>query len=372
MGIRMLFNLKKATNSALMRIKNEKIILSLINKAPVSRAYIAKKTGLTKAAVTIIVDDLKQRGIVTEQNSKSDTVGRNPVMLFLNKRAFYTVGINITRRDIAVGISDLGGNVIKQDTFPVCSPDKAFAKIKNAVEEQILSSGLDKSKIYKIAVVTPGPVDTENGIILNSPNFNAWHNVPIVSEIKKITGMEVVFENVSSAAAIAEKYFGSAQDAENFLTLQVDEGIGSGIVIKDALFKGPCEIGHTSIKYDGINCECGNKGCLEKYASIPRILEKTSYKSWREAVDSDDSRVLQEEAEYLGSAIISANNIFAFDKVVLCGDLTYKPKKIIKLISDKVKKNMLTERKLEICPGKVKSKHLIASSIAVHDFLYKT
>lgn len=360
--------MRQATNSSLMRIKNEKIILSIINKGPVSRVDIAKKTGLTKAAVTIIVDDLKQRKIVTEQNGKSDTVGRNPVMLFLNKKAFYVVGVNITRRHITVGITDLGGNIVAQNDFPIYEPGKAINKIKETIGEQIKYSGIDVSKIHKISVVTPGPVDANKGVILNPPNFDKWHNICIVDELKKITGLDVILENVSSATAIAEKYFGVANETENFLTIRVDEGIGSGIVINDSVFKGPCELGHTSIKYDGIKCECGNRGCLEKYASIPRILDGTPYKNWQEVVDSGDEKLIDMEAEYLSTAIISANNIFNFDKIVLCGDLTYKPERIIELISDKTKKNMLLKKSFDVCAGKVKSKLIIAVAIAVNDF----
>lgn len=360
--------MKKATNSALMRIKNEKIILSLINKSPVSRADIAKKTGLTKAAVTIIVDDLKQRGVVTEQNGKSDTVGRNPVMLFLNEKAFFAVGINITRHHITMGITDLGGNIVAQDEFPICPPDRALINIKETIDKQIKQSKVDVSKIQKVSVVAPGPVDVDRGIILNPPNFDLWHNVPVVDKLEKLIGMEVMLENVSSATAIAEKYFGAATDTENFLTLRVDEGIGSGIVINDSLFRGPCELGHTSIKYDGIKCECGNRGCLEKYAAIPRVLEGTPYKSWQEAVDAGAEKLIDTEAELLSTSIISANNIFALDKIVLCGDLTYKPEKIIGLITGKIEKNMLSKKPFNICAGKVKSKLLIAASVAVNGF----
>lgn len=357
--------MKRATNSALMRMKNEKIILSLINKAPVSRADIAKKTGLTKAAVTIIVDDLKRRNIVIEKDGKSDTVGRNPVMLYLNEKAYFAVGVNITRHQIMVGMTDLRGNIVIQDSFSICPPDIALLKIKNTIGEQIKKSRLDASKIHAISVVTPGPVDVSNGFILNPPNFNDWHNVPIANQLKELTGLNVILENVASATAIAEKYFGAAFGTENFLTLRVDEGIGSGIVINDTLFKGPCEIGHTSIKYDGIKCECGNRGCLEKYASIPSVLKNTGYKYWSEVVDNADENLLNAEAEYLSAAIISANNIFDFKKIVLCGDLSYKPEKLIDLISTKIENNILAKGSLKICAGQVKSKYLIAAAVAI-------
>ena len=358
----------KAINSAVMREKNEKLILSLINKDAKSRTEIAKRIGLTKSAMTKIMDDLIQRGIVTEQIEKSNTIGRSPVMLFLNEKAFYVVGINITRRRITVGITDLGGNIVAQDEFPICSPDIALVKIKETIDAQIEMSGIDASKIFKASVITPGPVDTEGGLVLNPPNFEQWHSLPIVDKLEELTGIDVVLANISSATAIAEKHFGAAQNTENFLALLVEIGLGSGIVIKGSLLEGPCELGHTSIKHNGIECECKNRGCLEKYASIPSILKGTNYESWQEAVDNDDEDLIYKEAEYLSAAIISANNIFKFDKIVLCGEIAYKPEKIVNFISEKTKEKTLSKQSFVVCAGTVRSKLIVAASVAINNF----
>ncbi len=360
--------MKKATNSALMRIRNEKIVLSLINRSPLSRADISKLSGLTKAAVTIIVDDLIRRGIVAESDTRKSAVGRSPVMLEIVPDSCYFVGVNITRRDISVGICDLSGHEVMSCGFDVCDPEKAFSMIGTSVTELIKASGIDRSKIKKLALSTPGPVDREKGMILSPPNFKKWHGVHVVKELSRITGFEIVFENVSSATALAEKYFGAAVGCDNFLSLLVDEGIGSGIVKNGSLFKGPCEFGHISIKHDGQICDCGNRGCLEKYASVPQILSGTSYKSWKEVVDSKDFGIIEKEAEYLSSAIISANNIFDFDKVILCGEISYKADKISEMILARTDKNRLLNKPFEVLPGTVGSKPMVAASVAVHDF----
>lgn len=358
----------EATNSAMMRRKNEKIILSLINKEPISRAEIAKQTGLTKAAVTIIVDDLKKREIVIEEKVNSPSVGRNPLMLKLNGDSVYMIGINIRRTSISVGITNLCGNVIAEDILPALYPDTAFSKIKEMIEKQIKQANIEKSKIYKVSAVTPGPVDIKSGKILNPPNFKEWHDCCVIAEMKKIFDCDVIFENVASAVATAEKYFGSAKKNDSFIAIQVDEGIGSGIFIDGKLLNGSCEIGHVSIKYDGEKCECGNRGCLEKYAAVPNILKNTAYKSWQECVDCGDDILLQKEAEYLGTAIITAGNIFNVDKTVLCGDLSYKSQKLLNYITENINGNMLVNRNFDVCEGTVKSKTLIAASVAIHSF----
>ncbi|MBQ4528891.1 MAG: ROK family transcriptional regulator [Clostridia bacterium] len=360
--------MKKATNSALMRVKNQKIILSLINKKPISRVDLAKKTGLTKAAVTIIIDELKQKNIINEQSEKTNSIGRNPVLLTLNPSAVYMAAVNITRLDITVGITDLAGNIVAKDTFPICNPEEAFQRIQQIFNRQIAENKIDISKIHKLSVASPGPVDVEKGIILNPPNFKSWHNIPIASKLRELTGLEVLLGNVSSANAMAEKYFGSAHNSDNFLVLQIDEGIGSGIFLNDTLFTGPCELGHISIKYDGIKCTCGNRGCLEKYASIPQILKNSGFKSWQEVVDNNSKIILEKQADYLSTAITSANNLFNFDKIVINGELAYKPEKITKLISEKLKHIKLSDKEVTVCAGMIKSKLKIAVSIAIHDF----
>ena len=305
---------------------------------------------------------------MSEKKSATASVGRNPLMLYLNGDSVYMIGVNIKRHSIIVGITDLCGKVIIENKLPITSPDKAFGDIKTTVENQLKETGLDFSRIYKAAVVTPGPIDSIRGKILNPPNFIEWHNVCVREEMEKILGCDVSFENVSSAVALSEKYFGSAKDTEKFIALQIDEGIGSGIIINDELFKGACEIGHISIKYDGELCNCGNRGCLEKYASIPNLLRGSAFDTWRDCVDEDCSEIMLKEAEYLSTAIITVNNIFNLHKVILCGEIAYKSEKLISLISKMICDKILLKENLEVCSGSVKSQTLIAASVAIHSF----
>ena len=339
------------------------MILSLINKNPVSRAEIAKETGLTKAAVTIIVDELIKREMIVEKKSATASVGRNPLNLYLNGKSLYFIGIDVSRVDISVGIVDLCGKVICETCFPVCDSKTAFEKIKIIIDKMLLENKIDKDKIYKAGISVPGPVDIEKGKILNPPNFKLWHNAEVRELARIILNTEAVFDNVSKAAAVSEKYFGAAKESENFLSLIIDEGIGTGIFTDNILLKKPCEMGHITIEYDGIPCECGNKGCLEKYASIPVFLKKYNLKKWEDASDSQ----IEIMAEYIVNAVITANNIFLIDKVVLKGDVAKNADKLIELISEKCNVNLLNN-KIEISAGTVNSKTLIAASLAIHNY----
>lgn len=360
-----------ATNSSGMRIRNEKIILSLINKEPVSRADIAKKTGLTKAAVTIIVEDLINRGIVTEERSdESARIGRTPILLKLCGDSVYFIGVNIKRTGISVGMCDLCGKVVFEEMLDLCKPLTAVEKICSIINERKLVLGIPTEKIYKISVVTPGPVDTEGGVILNPPNFNDWHGFAICAAIGKYTGIPVMLSNVSAAVAVAEKYFGAAKNSGSFMTLITDEGVGAGIMMGESLFRGSCEIGHISVKYDGERCECGNIGCLEKYASVPNILKGTRYKSWSECTMAKDMSVMSREAEYLSTAIVTVANIFNIDCAVLCGALADNADEFLSVVREKTLCKMLLKKDFEIIAGSVRELTLVPCAIGVHDFLH--
>ncbi len=360
--------MKQGTNAAIMRKRNKKTILALINSRPVSRAEIAKITGLTRAAVTIIIDELISQGYILEEPTKKATVGRQPTLLSFNGENRYSVGINIQRTCFHVGISNLNGKVIREERFEILLPEEFFSCIKEIVENQIVETGIRREEIYGIGVATPGPIDTKVRKILNPPNFNSWHNVSVAERLQECLGYEVYHENVSNASALAEMYYGTAKESYNFMTLLVDEGIGSGIVLNHQLFGGINELGHTSICYDGVLCECGNRGCLEKYASIPMILAGTGYSSWKEAVDADDTLLIEKEAEYLSTAITSANNLFDLDMLILCGDLCYCPEKLKTLISETVAQRRLHNKVVQIREGQVNSRSLVAAALVIHEF----
>ncbi len=358
----------RATNSARMREKNEKIILSLIARAPISRADIAKETGLTKAAVTIIADELLGRGIIAEEKSEGGSVGRTPLLLSLVPNSVYFIGVNIRRVGITLGICNLTGEIIGEVELPIMSPDKAFPKIAQELWALIRASHIPRERIYKAAIATPGPVDRASGRILNPPNFEGWHEVDAAERLGRALGIDTILGNVSSAAAAAELYFGAARSSKDFLSLIVDEGIGSGIVTGGRLFSGSCELGHVSISYDGRKCECGNRGCLEKYASIPNILQGTPYADWRSLIEADDREIILREAEYLGCAIAAASNIFDLDTAILCGEISCLPERFIPVLAEKTVSKMIKKKDFTVTSGSVSSQSLTAAALAVYDF----
>lgn len=278
-------------------------------------------------------------------------IGRRPMILRLNSEKMLAIGLNITRSFAELGIVDIGGNLLCEKRFGVYPKEKAIEDIKIGIGEMIAEEGIPAENIYGLGITAPGPLAPGETTILNPPNFDAWHYENIGSRLKNVTSRKVYLENVAGGQALCEKYFGVAKKMDDFLVLIVDDGIGSGIMSSGKLLRGASELGHTSIAYNGRPCECGNLGCVEKYASLPSILQGTDYRSWKEVVDRDDRALIEKEAEYLACAIINATNLFSIEQVILEGGINYKPDRLTSLIESKMQRNRIMRKMPKVLPG---------------------
>lgn len=325
--------MKQTPGYGSVRLQNQKTILNLIRLNRISRMDLASKLNLTRPSITQLVDQLIDYGLVQESETVSTGRGRHPTLLDLIPDSRYVIGVNIMRQSIRVGIVNLAGKGLARSVIPSedLAPAEACAAVAKAVHAQINELKLDKEQIMGAGVCAPGPLDTVGGTLINPPNFNAWHGFPVVSELRRLLGYPALLENVSNALAIEEKYYGVAGKLSDFIAIQVNEGIGAGVYANGELYKGAhdrgTELGHTSIAYQGRPCPCGNLGCLEQYASIPAILNGTPYKSWEQLVDAwpESADVIRQEGDYLAAAIVNALNLFDVSRVVLLGDVTYRP-----------------------------------------------
>lgn len=356
----------KATNASTMKEKNKRLILNLIRENSYSRADIAKITKLTKAAVTIITEDLIQDGIVLEKKTNNSGPGRKPLLLEINPQFMMAVGLNITRNYAELGIVDITGNIICEKKLSIQQKKTFFSEVEGSISDMIAKNNIPIDNIYGIGVTAPGPVDVPNKTILNPPNFDDWHYENIGLRLKNVIERNVYLENISGGLTLCEKYFGKAKDMDNFLVLVIDEGIGSGIMTGGKLLMSASELGHTSIAYNGIRCECGNYGCVEKYASISAILSGTNYNSWKEAVDADDVSLIEKEAEYLSCAIINAANLFSIENVILSGQINYKTDRLIHFIESKIKRNKIVAATPKVLPGS-EYKGVVCAAVSVFD-----
>lgn len=360
--------MKRATNLKSMKQRNQKLVLNLIRRENYSRADIAAAIRLTKPAVSAIVDELMEQGIVYDVPAENPGYGRPPHWLRISPKACYCIGVDITRRSVSVGIINAVGDVLCEQTFPVGEVEETLRHASDIMQEQIDAQGIDRERILGIGITTPGPMDKVKQTILQPTNFPGWHHAKVGELLTSMTGWRVWMDNIANAWALSETYFGTARNLHNFLTLTVDSGVGSGIIIDDKIFDGVNEIGHTSIYHNGPLCECGQHGCLELYARMPDLLKGTGYQSWHEVVKKDDHALICKEAEYLSSAIVSVANLFRLEMVVLASDIGRDPHPIAEIIQNMVSERRPKMARLPVCATEIHSAVLCAATLALNSF----
>ena len=332
--------LNATLNATEMRRHNRSLVLRYIRERGCSRAEIARRTGLTRAAISVLVDELLQENILLEGAAEAKgAVGRRATRLSLNPEAFYILGVSITRGVSTLGLADFRGTLLRQTevSSPGASPKEALAQIDEAIRDFVKTP--PPGRLLGIGVIAPGPLDTRRGLLLNPPNLGSWHNVPLGEHFRTAFHVPVLLENNATALALAEKSCGLGHRHPRFLAVVVDTGIGGGFVTPEGLFKGSfgfgTEIGHTSIAVDGPLCTCGNRGCAELYASIPNILSYArgvcpDLATWPALVDAaaegraDAENVIDREVTYLSCMVSNAIQLLDVSTILFFGDVCYR------------------------------------------------
>lgn len=315
---------QKPRNADYTKEYNRKAVLRNLRHNAMSRAELARATGLTRAATSLIVEDLLNLGIVTELAPQSVGRGRSATPLALRPDCYYALAVDLARKGCSVGLCDMAGNLLQQRKVP--DQDNLVGAI--IAELKGLLELVDREKVLGIGISSPGPLDCENGRILNPPRFERWHGVEIGRLLSGALDMSAYLEHDVCALALHQLETGQSQ---NFMLVLVDIGIGAAIISdgkrNSKYFTG--ELGHTTIRFDGRLCECGNRGCLETYASIPALLEGSEFSNWDELIDNVDKNpdarhLLDQEAVYLSAGLINLLNLIPVDTIYLAGDICYR------------------------------------------------
>lgn len=374
---------KNTRNAEYTKKYNRNLFLRLLRMEPMPQAEIARKMGLTRSAVSLITDELIHDGFITQSEASASGRGRPPVSLALVPESTYAVGIYLNRDGCYAGLIDICGNVHIKERIQLEKTEDKLSAIENTIRRLLKAPGVSQEKLAGVGISAPGPLDGENGVILNPPRFDLWHNVSICSELRERLHIPVYLEN--NASCLAQFHYGKPQlcGSENFLLLLCDSGIGSGIVSGGKLLKGvgyfTSELGHTSINYNGKRCVCGNIGCLEAYASIAALLADTPFKQWKELIDKRQENpqafeLIQLELNYLAAGVINTANIISIDTIVLAGDLSYGAEYTGPLLEEKLKerslrRDLLTLSVIPAISGEDTS-ILSAADIAFNRFLH--
>ena len=277
-------NLKKANvaRSDTIRYINRQIVLNYVReKEPISRAEISHETALQRSTVSLIVEELKNQGLVYEIEGES-TGGRPPTLLKLRAAGCIAIGVDIGTAKTTVATGDLVGRVLRREVFPTDSDrEKTFRSISDVIQEFIKS----EPAIEGVGISVPGLVDSETGTALFIPHFK-WRDWAIADELRLVTGMPVSVDNDANAAALAELWLGRPEirDVRDFILVLVEEGLGTGIIFDGQVYHGmeggAGEFGHMTIgKGAPVSCAAGSEECWEAFASERAALARYAAKS---------------------------------------------------------------------------------------------
>ena len=259
------------------RRSNLRTTLELVShRGSTSRAEISRETGLTRAAVSSLVGELMDTGLLREIGQGSSAGGKPPTLLALNERGRDIVALDLGHRPFRAALVDLSGRIHERiDAGTVAYNPVGEAANQVAIELIARLIARATAPVLGIGVGTPGVVDNE-GRVLEAANLD-WHGVDLASDLRTRFDIPVSIANDAQVAALAE-FRRHPADRRNLLLVKLGTGVGAGVVLNGSLYKGEHsaagEIGHVRAVADGDLCRCGNRGCLETVASVPAILRR--------------------------------------------------------------------------------------------------
>ena len=255
------------------------IIQKIYQNTDINRNFITQITGLTNAAVTKIIDSLIKEKFISEKNYFSNFRGRKARYLSICEGSFGVVTLYFGRSMITAAVADICGKIIYSQQYLITL---------HMLDDKILNEVVNETfKHFPKSLSCLGCVVTSPGIrvIEDSDDLNKKSEAPYFWDFRKLRDLmdnkyhvPLYNENASIAVLLGEKWFGKGRDTDNFVVYSIGKGIGSGVCIQGKHLRGyhnsAIEIGHVTINFDGPECDCGNNGCLELYASTDRWERK--------------------------------------------------------------------------------------------------
>ena len=270
----------KATHAQTRQHNHRLVLRTLYDFGPISRAEVARSTGLTRTTVGDVVGDLLDEGMVEEVGRGPSTGGKSPILLSIVGDARLVIGLDLGESTFSGALVNLRGDVRRVVELPVegrNGDDALDARLPAGRR----APGQSTTTPLGIGVGTPGLVDTRTGTIRWAVNLD-WQDLPLGGLLHERYGLPSNVANDSQAAALAEYTFGaeSGRRIPNLITIKVGRGIGAGLVLNGSLFQGDGfgagEIGHVAVVDDGAACRCGRFGCLETVASSRAIAARAA------------------------------------------------------------------------------------------------
>ncbi|MDP2950585.1 MAG: ROK family protein [Chloroflexota bacterium] len=270
------------------------------------------------------------------------------------RRKKYLGAVDLGGSKILSLIADGDGHRLAEDLRPTGAqegPEVVLARIQASLDSALAGAGIERGDLAAVGICSPGPCDVQAGVIPSAPNLPGWQDVPLCRYLEERLGVPVYLENDATAAALGEHVYGAGRGCRHLIYITVSTGIGGGIIIDGKLYTGATgaagEIGHITLDPDGPLCGCGNRGCLEAFASgravatqgdaliaqggsplLARLAQEegevTAEAVCRAALagDPEARRLIERAGYYLGIGFATYVNIFDPEMIIVGGGLS--------------------------------------------------
>jgi len=359
---------KKATRQQ-TRTHNTRLILkSIYHKKKISRADIARLTGLTRATVSDAVAKLMNDGLVAEVGLGASAGGKPPILLSMVDNSRYLIGIDLADIEFRGALVNLRGEIRYRFSLPIDgrNGDDALALVYELIDKLV---SFADSPILGVGIGTPGLIDAQRGVVRNAVNFN-WYDLSLKDLLEERHELPVYIANDSQVAALAEFTFGDRKNISNLIVIKIGQGIGAGIILNRQLYFGESfgagELGHVMIEEDGELCRCGHYGCLETVTSSPAMVKRAQviaknspgsalhqFVTKPEEIDTDViskalmdgdedlHQMVDEAGHYLGMAVANLVGILNVQCIVIAGSMASFGQTLLDPIRKEVKRRSL-------------------------------
>jgi N-acetylglucosamine repressor len=266
---------EKATHQQTRTFNQQLVLRGLHDDSPLSRADLARLTGLTRTSVGDLVGTLIDDGLIEEVGRGQSSGGKSPILLRVAPDGRHVIGLDLGEAQFSGAVVNLRGEILRSIHLPLegRNGDAAVELVFQLVDALRAD---DRSPLLGIGIGAPGIIDTSTGTVRWSVNLN-WAELRLGPLLEQRYGVPVVVANDSHAAALAELTFFRRPRPNNLIVIKVGRGVGAGIILNGQLFQGDGygagELGHVSIGSADAPCRCGREGCLETKTSMRALVD---------------------------------------------------------------------------------------------------
>ncbi|CCH19060.1 ROK family transcriptional regulator [Micromonospora lupini] len=336
--------LARATNRS-VRLRNRSALLTkLFLDAPLTRQDLVRSTGLSQPAVSNVVADLIDEGVVAEAGAAESDGGRPSMLLRVAPRYAFVIGVDVGETRVRVELFDFAMSLLASIEYPLdparTEPAVVAGHVLAGIEAVTGQARVATADVLGVGIGVSGVVEQGVEAVVHAQALG-WDRVPLERLIGAGTDLPLHIDNGAKTLGQAEMWFGAGRGARHAVFALVGSGVGAAVVTNGVTYRGASssagEWGHTTLVYGGRACRCGARGCLEAYVGaeaiidryrearrgrqVPGVDEESQLSALVAAADSSATarRVLDDTAGYLGAGVANLINLFNPERVVLGG-----------------------------------------------------